>query len=90
MCLSGLRPKVIFILSVFVFLSLPQFIRCQDLEPRACTNIPVGINFAPAGYAYTAGGVLFDPAVPLENANIKIHAIVCQYRWGKSIPRIKK
>ena len=51
----------------------------QDLEPRAYTNIPVGLNFIVAGYAYSVGGVLFDPAVPLDNANIKIHGTVFAY-----------
>jgi hypothetical protein len=51
----------------------------QDLEPRAYSNIPVRMNFLLAGYAYSSGGVLFDPAVPLENAHIKIHGTVLAY-----------
>jgi len=51
----------------------------QDLEPRAYSNAPVGLNFIVAGYAYSAGGVLFDPTVPLDNANIKIHGAVFAY-----------
>ncbi len=51
----------------------------QDLEPRAYSNIPVGLNFIIAGYVYTAGGVLFDPAIPIENANIRIHGTVFAY-----------
>jgi hypothetical protein len=30
------------------------------------------LNFVLTGYACTAGGVLFDPSVPLENAKINI------------------
>ena len=37
------------------------------------------MNFILAGYAYSSGGVLFDPSVPLENANIKIHGSVLAY-----------
>jgi hypothetical protein len=67
-----------------IFISLLLLLTCnvsftQDLEPRAYTNLPVGLNFALAGYAYSAGGVLFDPAVPLENANIKIHSTLLAY-----------
>ena len=51
----------------------------QDLEPRAYTNLPVGLNFAVAGYSFSNGGVLFDPVVPLENANIQIHGSVFAY-----------
>jgi hypothetical protein len=55
----------------------------QDLEPRAYTNIPRGLNFVLAGYGYSAGGVVFDPAVPLENADIKIHGTI--FAWARSI-----
>jgi len=44
--------------------------RAQDIEPRAYSNAPVGVNFLIAGYAYTRGGVSFDPAVPITNAKI--------------------
>jgi len=64
----------------------------QELEPRAYSNIPSGLNFIVAGYAYTAGGVLFDPAVPLDNANIKIQGPVAGYarsiRIGKMSGKI--
>jgi hypothetical protein len=55
----------------------------QDLEPRLYTNVPVGINFLGAGYGYSEGNVLFDPAVALENAEIEIHGPVLGY--GRSI-----
>jgi len=64
---------------LFLFLSRLSITYSQDLEPRAYINIPVGINFIVAGYAYSAGGVLFDPAVPLDNANIKIDGTVFAY-----------
>ena len=44
----------------------------QDLEPRLYTNVPIGVNFLGAGYTYSEGNVLFDPAVALENAQIEI------------------
>lgn len=66
-------------ISVFILLVKISVINAQDLEPRAYTNIPIGLNFLVAGYAYSAGGVLFDPAIPLDNANIKIHGSVFGY-----------
>ena len=54
-------------------------LNAQDLEPRAYTNIPVGLNFLIAGYAYATGSVLFDPAVPLHNANINTHGSIMAY-----------
>jgi len=51
----------------------------QELEPRALTNIPVGMNFAVAGYAYSQGNLLFDPALPLEDAEAKLHMLIGAY-----------
>jgi hypothetical protein len=51
----------------------------QSLEPRAYANAPVGLNFAVAGYAYSSGGVVFDPSVPLEDAEIDIHSLLPAY-----------
>ena len=55
----------------------------QDLEPRAYTNIPRGLNFVLAGYSYSQGGMVFDPAIPLQNADIQIHGAV--FAWARSI-----
>ena len=51
----------------------------QDLEPRAYSNSPVGMNFVIAGYAYSQGGVAFDPSVPLTDADITTHTAVFAY-----------
>jgi hypothetical protein len=51
----------------------------QDLEPRAYTNIPRGLNFVLTGYSYSQGGVVFDPTIPLQNADIHIHGTVFAY-----------
>ena len=69
---------VLLFCAILFFIELSS-VHCQDLEPRAYSNIPVRMNFLLAGYAYSSGGVLFDPAVPLENAHIKIHGTVLAY-----------
>lgn len=43
----------------------------QEIEPRAYTNAPIGVNFVVAGIGYSEGGISFDPAVPLTNAKLK-------------------
>jgi hypothetical protein len=48
-------------------------LRAQDLEPRAYSNSPTGMNFAIAGYAYLKGSVLTDPSLPLENVSNEAH-----------------
>ncbi|MET0656663.1 MAG: transporter, partial [Steroidobacteraceae bacterium] len=64
-------------------------VHAQELEPRAYSNAPVGLNFLIAGYGYTQGGVVTDPAIPLTNADIRIHTAVLAYArsvdmWGRS------
>jgi hypothetical protein len=88
--MSGRRfnVKLIIFLIVYACFSKLPVIYAQELEPRAYTNIPVGMNFIVAGYAYSAGGVLFDPAVPLENANIKIHGSVLAYARSIKVGRM--
>src|SRR5678815_891064 len=48
-------------------------VRAQDLEPRAYSNSPTGLNFLIAGYGYATGSVLTDPAVPLDNVSNDAH-----------------
>lgn len=60
-----------------------------DIEPRAYSNIPIGVNFLLAGYAYTKGNVAFAPSVPITNGNLEIHSTVLAYVrsldfWGRS------
>jgi hypothetical protein len=53
--------------------------RGQELEPRALTNVPVGMNFALLGYGYAAGNMLLDPAVPIEDLKAKLHTVIGAY-----------
>jgi hypothetical protein len=65
------------------------FAAAQDMEPRSYSNIPVGLNFLIAGYAYSDGGVSADPSVLLDNAELTLHGLVFAYArsldlWGRS------
>ena len=51
----------------------------QDIEPRAYSNAPVGVNFLIAGYAYTRGGVSFDTSLPLSNPELTTSSAVVAY-----------
>lgn len=44
----------------------------QELEPRFYSNLPPGLNFVALGYARSEGGVLFDPSIELENADLTL------------------
>ena len=61
----------------------------QDLEPRAFSNTPVGMNFLIAGYGYSRGDVTFDASTPIENAELTAHGAYLAYAhafgvWGRS------
>jgi hypothetical protein len=61
----------------------------QDIEPRAYSNAPVGVNFLIAGYAYTRGGVAFGPSLPITDPNLHTSNAVVAYArvldlWGMS------
>jgi hypothetical protein len=64
-------------------------VRAQDIEPRAYSNAPVGVNFLIAGYAFTRGGLVFDTSVPVTNPDLETSNAVFAYArvldlWGKS------
>jgi len=61
----------------------------QDIEPRAYSNAPVGVNFLIAGCAYTQGGLAFDPALPVKDPQLDTYSAILAYArvldlWGKS------
>ncbi|HSC65098.1 MAG TPA: transporter, partial [Caldimonas sp.] len=51
----------------------------QELEPRAYSNLPMGLNFVGAGYLHSQGGLATDPSVPLTDAHLKIDTAVFAY-----------
>jgi hypothetical protein len=69
--------------------ALALSVHAQELEPRAYSNLPVGLNFAVAGYAYSEGGLSTDPSLPLEDAHLTIDTVLTAYArsldlWGMS------
>ena len=64
-------------------------VAAQTLEPRSYSNVPVGMNFLIAGYAYITGGVVTDAAVAPENTDVQAHEAFLGYArgidvWGNS------
>ena len=51
----------------------------QELEPRAYSASPVGANFAGSAYAYSWGTVLFDPTVPITDAEGRLNGATLAY-----------
>lgn len=51
----------------------------QEIEPRAYSNAPVGVNFVVVGTAWTRGGLAFDSSVPIENEDLRTTSLVLAY-----------
>ncbi|HQT78364.1 MAG: hypothetical protein B7Z80_18650 [Rhodospirillales bacterium 20-64-7] len=63
--------------------------KAQDIEPRAFSNAPVGVNFLITGYAYTRGSLSTDPSLPISNPRIQTSNGIFAYArvldlWGDS------
>src|SRR6185369_10763470 len=63
--------------------------RAQDIEPRAYSNAPVGVNFLVVGYAYSHGGLSLDPSLPVTDARLESSVALLAYArvldlWGVS------
>src|SRR4051794_26652166 len=72
-----------------LLLAAPPPAPAQDIEPRAYSNAPVGVNFFLGGYAYTQGSLATDPSVPLTDPHLATHSAVLGYGrvfqlWGQS------
>lgn len=93
---AALRGKLLMIgrtyctaIGIIVTLLAVVSAQAQDLEPRAYTNTPIGLNFLIAGYVYSEGKTAFDPSLPITDAHFHANTGVLAYVrsievWGKS------
>jgi hypothetical protein len=82
----GLTP---WLLGALALACVARLAQAQDIEPRAYSNAPVGVNFLIGGYAYTRGGLAFDSSVPVTDPKLYTSSAVVGYAhvldlWGKS------
>lgn len=73
------RRSLLLIAAVVVAPGFPADLAAQDLEPRAFSPVPVSVNFAAVGYAYSFGNVLLDPSLPVEDATADVHTLIGGY-----------
>jgi len=53
--------------------------QAQEIEPRAYSPSPVGVNFLIAAGAHSEGGVLTDPSLPVTDIEAQIDALAFGY-----------
>jgi hypothetical protein len=61
-----------FVLSLFYCIFSSATVQAQTLEPRAFSNAPVGMNFLAVGYQHSEGALIFDPSLPVRDANSRV------------------
>lgn len=59
--------------ALLVLLGVAPVSEAQQIEPRAYSNIPTGLNFLAAVYAYAEGDIEFDASGPIQDASLKMH-----------------
>src|SRR5262249_9820606 len=86
---KGLHMRLVFALTLCAPMVIASIAQAQDIEPRAYSNAPVGVNFLIPGYAHTQGGLPLDPSLPITNPDLNTSNAVLAYArvldlWGKS------
>jgi hypothetical protein len=51
----------------------------QELEPRRWSHLPINVNFAGAGYAFTVADIYFDPLLQLQDVELDLHTVAAKY-----------
>jgi hypothetical protein len=64
---------------IFGLLALASRVDAQELEPRAFSPNPTGVNYLVIGYSRSTGSVLFDPSVPVTDVDARFSAAVVGY-----------
>ena len=81
------NPIISLLLILWLTVSAPAV--AQDIEPRRWTQLPTNLSVVAAGYGNTAGDILFDPVLRIEQATMELHTFGLSYvhafEWlGKS------
>jgi hypothetical protein len=61
-----------YLISALCLVNTGTNVYAQNLEPRVYSNTPVGMNFLLVGYQYAEGALLFDPSLPVTDADADV------------------
>jgi len=62
-----------------LFLGGLKTAQAQQLEPRAYSPAPIGLNIIGLGALYTSGDVVTDDASPIQNASARVYSLAPYY-----------
>ncbi len=66
-------------LAIAMLLSSVGTAQAQQLEPRAYSPAPVGVNYFGLGALYSSGGVVTDPSLPIQNVQARVYTAAPYY-----------
>lgn len=61
--------------ALVILICIPYAAITQDLDPRAYVKVPINGTVLISGFAYSKGGVLTDPTLPLEDLTAQVQAL---------------
>jgi hypothetical protein len=64
--------KALTIPALLIAALAPRALTAQDLEPRAFSQAPIGLNIALMSLGYSKGNVLLDPSIPVEDLTARV------------------
>jgi hypothetical protein len=64
---------------LFLIVLLAGSVHAQDLQPRAFSPAPTGLNTVLVGYSNSQGNVFFDQALLIEDATGEVHGVTSAY-----------
>ena len=79
--LLSTRPG--YIVTALAILACKADCVAQELEPRAYSISPTGMNFGIVAFTRSAGDIGFDAALPIEDANAVLHGTF--FAYGRSV-----
>jgi len=62
-----------------LILAFAATLTAQQLEPRAYSISPAGVNIGNLSYGYSTGDINFDPSLPIDSASAQIHTGIAGY-----------
>jgi Putative MetA-pathway of phenol degradation len=66
-------------IAAWALVGAPAVVAAQELEPGLYQNAPINFNLAAANILFSRGNVLFDSALPIEDATADVQAFVLGY-----------
>ncbi|MFA6957284.1 MAG: transporter [Thermoanaerobaculia bacterium] len=66
-------------LAIVAMLVPCALVSAQEMEPRAFSPAPVGMQFAAVVYGHSEGDLVFDPTLPIEGAEATVDSLALGY-----------